>query len=207
VPHDRDVEAFHERAPTYESGWRGKMHLDIISRTADIALAVEPAPTRVLDVGCGTGALLRLLADRLDDGCQELLGIDAATGMIAVAEARAHDTRLGFSTGVAEHLPFPDGHFDLVVSSTSFDHWVDQPAGLRECARVLADDGCLVLTDLFSMWLAPTLAFGRRGRARTKHRATALLRAEGFATVTWHGVYQLIIAAAVATKRPPDPGK
>lgn len=203
MPYDRDVRAFHDRAPDYESGWRGKMHLDIITRTVDIALEVEPAPARVLDIGCGTGALLRLLADRLEGTCEELVGIDAAAGMIEVARGRADDPRLGFSNGSAEHLPYPDGHFDLVVSSTSFDHWSDQAAGLQQCARVLAGDGHLVLTDLFSLWLAPTLALRHRGHARTKRRAAALLRAAGFSTVAWHGVYQLIIAAAVAAKETP----
>jgi len=199
MPLDRDVQPFHDRAPIYESGWRGRMHHDIAERTVDIALAVGGTPRRVLDVGCGTGVLLRLLAGRLAD-CQELVGIDAAAGMIGVAQTLADDPRLGFSTGVAEHLPYPDGHFDLVVTTTSFDHWKDQNAGLRECARVIVPGGHLVLSDLFSLWLAPTLVFGHRGHARTKRRATTLLEAAGFRTVTWHRLFQLIIATAVATK-------
>jgi SAM-dependent methyltransferase len=39
---------------------------------------------------------------------------------------------------LAERLPWPAATFDLVVSTTSFDHWTDQRAGLAECARVLA---------------------------------------------------------------------
>jgi len=102
--------------------------------------------------------------------------------------------------GVAERLPYPEGHFDLVVTSTSFDHWKDQGGGLRECARVIVPGGHLVLSDLFSLWLAPTLIFGHRGHVRTKRRATTLLKRAGFRTVTWHRLYQLIIATAVATK-------
>jgi ubiquinone/menaquinone biosynthesis C-methylase UbiE len=200
VPEERDVQAFHDRAPTYENDWRGKMHLDIVTRTLDLALGVDPTPERVLDVGCGTGVLLRNLAGRMPDGDQELRGIDAAVGMIDVAKARADDPRLGFATGNAEHLPYADGQFDLVVSTTSFDHWEDQGAGLRECHRVLAPNGSLVLTDIFSLWLAPTLLFGRRDRARTKRRAGALLRAAGFRNATWHRLYAVIIGAAVATK-------
>jgi ubiquinone/menaquinone biosynthesis C-methylase UbiE len=57
-----------------------------------------------------------------------------------------------------------------VISTTPFDHRADQRTGLAECARVLAPDGCLVLADLFSVLLLPTLLAGRRGKARTRRR-------------------------------------
>jgi len=141
----------------------------------------------------------RLLADRLPEA-KELVGIDAAAGMIAVAQSTANDPRLSFSHGVAENLPHPDASFDLVVSTTSFDHWEDQGAGLSECARVLAPNGHFVLTDLFSGLLVPTMLFSHRGRTRTKHRAEALLRAAGFRTTEWHSPYSLIIGTVVASK-------
>ena len=197
MPKDRDIEAFHNRAADYERGWRGRMHRDIALCTADIALTLNPAPRRVLDVGCGTGLLLRLLAEHLPESDQ-LVGIDAAEAMIAVGRSMANDPRIRLSQGVAESLPYPDQSFDVVVSTTSFDHWKDQGAGLAECARVLVPNGHLVLTDLFSMWLAPTMLLGHRDRARTKRRAGALLTAAGFGSVTWHTLYRTIIGTAVA---------
>jgi ubiquinone/menaquinone biosynthesis C-methylase UbiE len=112
--------------------------------------------------------------------------------MIAAARARADDPRLRFGTGVAEDLAYPDGAFDLVTVTTSFDHWRDQRAGLAECARVPAPRGRLVLSDLFSLWLTPTLLAGHRGHARTKRRASALLGAGGFRTVAWRSTYAII---------------
>jgi ubiquinone/menaquinone biosynthesis C-methylase UbiE len=199
MPRDRDVQAFHERADTYEGGWRGRMHHDIVARTAELALTAAGAPRRVLDIGCGTGFLLRLLATRLPEA-ESLVGIDAAAGMIAAAKSMAIDPRLYFSEGVVENLPYPDESFDLVVSTTSFDHWLDQGQGLSECARVLASSGHLVLTDLFSPLLAPTLLFGRADRARTKHRAETLLNAAGFRPIAWHRLYGLIIRTVVASR-------
>jgi ubiquinone/menaquinone biosynthesis C-methylase UbiE len=117
----RDVTAFNERAPGYDSGWLGKLHHDIADRVADLALTCAPAPRRILDVGCGTGYLLRQLAARAPDAA-ELAGIDAAPAMIETARAAADDDRLRFSAGVAERLPYPAEAFDLVVSTTSFDH-------------------------------------------------------------------------------------
>jgi SAM-dependent methyltransferase len=199
VTRDRDVQAFDERSVDYESGWRGQMHLDIAARTADLALALEKAPRRVLDVGCGTGVLLRLLAERLPDA-EELAGIDAASGMVAVARSKSSDRRIHLTDGFAEHLPYQDNWFDLVVSTTSFDHWSDQRAGLSECARVLSPSGHFVLTDLFSLWLTPTIVFNHRDRARTKRRAGSLLKDVGFTSVGWSNLYSGIIAAGVASK-------
>jgi ubiquinone/menaquinone biosynthesis C-methylase UbiE len=51
-----------------------------------------------------------------------------------------------------------------VVSTTSFDHWRDQAAGLAECARVVGNGGTLVLAALFSPWPVPTLVGTRRGK-------------------------------------------
>ena len=148
---DRDVAAFGERAQGYDEGWRGRMHHQIADRAADLALTCVPAPRRILDVGCGTGYLLGRLAARAP-GAEVLAGIDAAPAMIEVARAAAaDDDRLRFVAGTAERLPWPAATFDLVVSTTSFDHWADQRAGLAECARVLAP-GCWRLAAALS-WL------------------------------------------------------
>lgn len=116
------------------------MHHGIAGRAAELAVSVSPAPQRILDVGCGTGYLLRLLAGWCPQAT-DLAGIDAAPSMIGTAEQAADDRRLRFTVGAAERLSYPDDAFDLVVSTTSFDHWADQRAGLAECARVLVPGG------------------------------------------------------------------
>jgi len=195
---DRDVAAFGERAQGYDEGWRGRMHHQISDRMADLALACVPAPRRILDVGCGTGYLLGRLAARVPQA-EALAGIDAAPAMIGVARGAATDGRLRFVVGTAERLPWPAASFDLVVSTTSFDHWADQRAGLAECARVLAPGGCLVLADLFSVLLLPTLLVGRRDKARTRRRAAQLVTAAGLRAPQWHRLYSVIIQAVTAT--------
>jgi ubiquinone/menaquinone biosynthesis C-methylase UbiE len=152
----------------------------------------------VLDIGCGTGFLLRLLAERYP-GATALVGVDPAPTMVEIAEATPHDDRLGFVVAVAERLPYPDHAFDLVVSTTSFDHWSDQRTGMAECYRVMKPGGRLVLVDQFSTWLAPTLLFGRRGKARTRRRATRLLADVGFRSPEWHDLYAVIINGVTAT--------
>jgi ubiquinone/menaquinone biosynthesis C-methylase UbiE len=199
VPPHRDLAAYDDRAPEYDSGWRARLHHEISERTADLAVATTASAGRVLDVGCGTGYLLRTLARRYPDA-RQLCGIDAAPQMIATASTFEGDDRLSFTVGVAEKLGYPDGSFDLVVSTTSFDHWTDQQAGLAECARVLRPGGHLVLVDQFSRLLLPTVATSRRGKARTRGRATALLLRAGFRSPQWHRLYAVIINGVTATK-------
>jgi len=109
--------------------------------------------------------------------------------MIEMArDAAAADDRLRFAVGTAGRLPWPAATFDLVVSTTSFDHWgtSDQRAGPAACARVLAPGGCLVLAGLCPALLRPAQLAGRRGKARTRRRATHLLTAAGRHSPHWH---------------------
>jgi ubiquinone/menaquinone biosynthesis C-methylase UbiE len=161
-------------------------------------VSVQAAPLRVLDVGCGTGYLLRLLATEYPQAT-ELAGVDPAPAMIAAAQQATGDRRLHFSIAAAERLLYPDGAFDLIVSTTSFDHWQDQLAGLRECARILSPGGHLVLADVFSPLLRPTLLAGRRAKARTRQRASLLLHTAGFTGLAWHDLYATVIKAVTAT--------
>jgi len=200
VSYQRDVGEFDQRARDYEQGWRGGMHEEIVQRTLGLALSFAPSPTRVLDVGCGTGRLLRELG-RLVSGAEELHGVDPAPSMVEVAAREsAGDPRIHIRQGFAEDLPFDDGTFDLLVTSTSFDHWRDQSGGLRECRRVLEPRGRLVLCDVLSPLLWFTLPFGHRGRARTPARARRLLAAAGFSDIDVHPVYASMIGAATARR-------
>ena len=158
-----------------------------------------PRRTGYWTSAAGPGYLLRRLAARAPDAA-ELVGLDAAAEMVRVAQELTADPRARFLAGTAEHLPAPDGAFDLVVSTTSFDHWADQQAGLRECARVMAPGGRLVLADQFSPLYLPTLVGSRRGKARTRGRATRLLARAGFQPPEWQVLYAVLIGAFTASK-------
>src|SRR5262249_58016672 len=125
---------------------------------------------------------VRELARRLG-GAPQFAGVDAAAAMIEQAQALAGkqlpSARLAFVRGVAERLPFGNGAFDLVASTTSFDHWADQRAGLAECRRVLAPGGVFVLADLCSPWLGPPPVGARPGRGPAPPRATRPVAAGG----------------------------
>jgi ubiquinone/menaquinone biosynthesis C-methylase UbiE len=105
MPRDRDVAAFDERAEGFEEGRLGRLHHEIADRTADLALARVPAPHQVLDVGSGTGYLLRRIGARAPDAA-ELVGVDAAADMIRVAREATTDPRGPLSGG---HRRAPTG--------------------------------------------------------------------------------------------------
>lgn len=104
-----------------------------------VAGAVEAAPgDRALDVACGTGALSRLLAERVMPG-GEVTGLDLAEGMLEVARARGGGS--AYVQGSADALPFEDRRFTVVTCQQGLQFTDDPTAVLREFARVLAPGG------------------------------------------------------------------
>jgi SAM-dependent methyltransferase len=119
------------------------------SVAADVA-AVAPAGGRVLDVGCGPGHLANRLAR--DHGL-EVTGLDLDPAMIERARANAEpavaaECQPTFVVGGVAALPFPEGSFDLVVSTLSMHHWADATAGLAEIGRVLRPGGRALIWDI-----------------------------------------------------------
>lgn len=97
---------------------------------------------RVLDVGCGPGNLTAHIAEVVREN-GSVVGIDPSKERIAIALEKAIPN-LSFYEGKAEDLlRFPSASIDVVFMNSTF-HWVeDQPAALKECARVLKPGGRL----------------------------------------------------------------
>ncbi len=109
------------------------------------------AEDKVLDLGCGTGVLTRMIADRVDPGSGGYaVGIDAASRMIGLARKRRQSENCRFEVAAAEELPFENDSFDAVVSSLFFHHVpLDlKEKALREAWRVLRPGGKLVIADM-----------------------------------------------------------
>lgn len=189
----RDVGLYDRMAGRYEDmriqSVRSTVHrglLDWIDGSAD-----QP-PKRVLDIGCGTGAMLRGIARRFPDA--ELHGIDPAPGMVAEAGHRTPaDLPVTFVRGTAEDLPYDDDHFDLVVSTLCFHHWRSRTEGLSEVGRVLRPGATFALADHFAIgWLRPTFRL-LRGRSRvlsTAELEPAMAQA-GLTVDGWRLLYRL----------------
>lgn len=96
----------------------------------------SPAP-RILDVGCGTGANLKMLAEF---GRAE--GVDISPQAVDFCHERGLDS---VKLGAIEELPYEDDSFDLVTALDVIEHLDDDVAGLQEMKRVLRQDGRLLL--------------------------------------------------------------
>jgi len=149
-----DVERFSRWAPTYDRHYLRRLVFEPVQKTVlELALQEVLHPSAILDVGCGTGRLLGAAADQFPDA--RLEGVDAAEGMIEQAKASAGpSSRINFQQASAEHLPFPDGQFDLAFSTMTFHHWADQRRGVAEIARVMTPAGRWILADFIATgWL------------------------------------------------------
>ena len=142
---------------------------------------------RVLDVGCGTGAVAEALADR---AAAKVWGVEQSAEMLAVARTRV-PSGVGLKQGRAEELPFRDAWFDRVVYSLVI-HLVDRRLALAEAARVLVPDGRVVVATFahehFDRYWAgrffPSLAAVDKARFPTEEALAAELAAAGFGDVT-----------------------
>lgn len=138
---DNLVNEYTAYAPTYDDRWAAYLN-GSLQMTMDVVGDVPAA--RILDVGCGTGLLLEMFADRSDE--PELSGIDRVPAMLDVARQRLGN-RATLREATAKGLPFDDASFDLVVSTNALHYFPDVAGALEEMRRVISTSGHLILTD------------------------------------------------------------
>ena len=111
---------------------------------------------RILDVGCGTGELTRVLAEEAPEAA--VVGVDADTDLLAAARDAATEAQpaarddpegvregnpashdIDYCAGDATRLPFPDDAFDLVVCQALLINLPEPATAVREFARVSSE--------------------------------------------------------------------
>ena len=99
----------------------------------------------VLDVACGTGVVARLAASKVAPG--HVTGLDLNAGMLDVARGISNErASVSWMEGSALDLPFPSGHFDIVLCQLGLQFFPDQPRALREMRRVVRERGRIALS-------------------------------------------------------------
>lgn len=107
--------------------------------------AMLPQGQVVADLGCGTGALLPILAE----SAQLVIGVDREQGMLDVAaERNAPLPNVSLRRGLLDALPIEDGLLQLAICGLVLHHVRELGAVAAEVARVLAPGGCWVILDM-----------------------------------------------------------
>ncbi|OBK23213.1 hypothetical protein A5634_05915 [Mycobacterium asiaticum] len=141
---------------------------------------------RVLEIGCGNGALLRALDD--NGNIDFAVGLDSSEGMLTRARERNRDRgRLRFGKVSGPALDIPDDHVDVVISFLSF-RYLDWDPVMAEIRRVLAPGGRLWVVDMVEQPVRirelPVLA--RSAVAHLRTRRTRPQFATDLAALTQH---------------------
>ena len=105
---------------------------------------MSKASGKILDVACGTGLNIPLFPSGSD-----ITAIDLSSKMLEIARQRATKLNLNLNLAImdAEHLEFPDGYFDTVVSALSTCTFPNPVKALQEIKRVCRPDGLILLLE------------------------------------------------------------
>ncbi|HEX9960748.1 MAG TPA: class I SAM-dependent methyltransferase [Pyrinomonadaceae bacterium] len=121
-----------------------RLILESFLRQIHSAFGAQNSALKILDVGCGTGANLEMLAQFGDAE-----GVDVSDDALDFCRAKGLKTH----KGLAEKLPFADESFDLATALDVVEHLDDDVAGLKEMRRVLKTGGRTLIFVPAFMWL------------------------------------------------------
>lgn len=129
-------------AAQYDAPWRTNLPVDPL---LEERLRTAPAsPFRVLDVGCGTGAWLKVQASAFP--AAEFAGAEPSAAMLAIARGKGINAEL--VQAPAEALPFGAARFDFIITRLAYHHFADKPKAFDEIVRVLKPGGVFVIADM-----------------------------------------------------------
>lgn len=128
--------SFHRQAAEYDT--HAVVQGRVVERLTEMLESEALRPTRLLDVGAGTGRLLTRLLKMYPDAA--VVGADLAFGMCRTASANLAEA-VQLVNADAERLPFADGSFDLVLSTSTFQWLTTLDHAFAEALRVLEPGG------------------------------------------------------------------
>ncbi len=159
-------------------------------------------PQRLLDIGCGTGEIARLLQRILPN--TQIDGVDLSPEMIRQAKNKQLSNAV-FQIGDAEKLPYEADTFDMAVCSQSFHHYPNPSRALLEAYRVLKPGGIFLLCDTYVSndtlrWLENhiVLKLVHTGDVHTygQDELCRLFTEAGFRNVSWNQIRSVIFSCA-----------
>jgi ubiquinone/menaquinone biosynthesis C-methylase UbiE len=175
---DKDVHRFGRWAKTYNESFLQSILFKPIQRKVLSRIErYSPSTDSILDIGCGTGMLLRSAQDRFPTS--KLYGVDASAEMIESSESLSQG--IIFAHGTAESLPFSDTSFSVATTTMSFHHWSDQETALKCIHAKLKPSGIFILADaLAAGFMKPFFASADHGRFNSPAQLSEMFLAAGF---------------------------
>lgn len=135
-------EFFNKNAKGYSKSREGAFTMPMYPEM--ITRVLSKKPKKVLDLGCGSGILLKQLNDTNNN--IELFGLDIADEMIKIADESLKGCA-ELKVGDCEKIPWDSDTFDVVFCNASFHHYPNPNKALLEVNRVLKSNGTLIIGD------------------------------------------------------------
>jgi ubiquinone/menaquinone biosynthesis C-methylase UbiE len=165
------IAQFTRQAEPFSTLHTTRIDAEIIALIRD-AVRVGPG-SRVLDVACGPG----LVALALAESARHVTGLDLTPAMLDKArelQQKRGLANLSWDLGRADHLPYPDGSFDAVVTRFSFHHLTEPATALAEMVRVCRPGGRLVVCDVYTTTPEQAAEYDRLEQLRDPSHVRAL---------------------------------
>ena len=171
VPPKELWEGYGDTDEEYLNG--GRRHVSKMLDTLKNAGASPAAFTKVLDLGCAAGRMLRFYPNQSDSS--ELWGVDVNAESIAWCQQHLGPPFRFATTTTFPHLPFEDNYFDFIYAGSVFSHISDlADAWLLECRRVIRKGGYAYITILDRTSI--DVLFSAHRESKWHHLADAIRR-------------------------------
>lgn len=168
--------SFRWLTPLYDAIFEGPLSIARMRRGL-LAQMGDLKDKKILDVGSGTGTMSVMIKQAFPSA--QVMGLDGDPQILEIArsKARNHGLEIQFDQGMSFNLPYPDGSFDVVLTSMMLHHLTrdDKQNTAREMYRVIRPGGQLFGAD----FAAPRSPFGRALRPLTRRFERAAENVDG----------------------------
>jgi len=181
--------AFNQQAATYDEDIKGQHARNLYPVLLKELTGLDF--NTVLDLGCGTGAVMQAIFELFPD--KRVYGIDISENMLQKAKEKLKD-KATLTLGDSEHLPYANEMFDVVYCNDSFHHYPAPEKVIAEVYRVLKPTGSFIISDCWQpffgrIFMNAFMRFSNEGDVKmySKHEICSLLDLH-FQNIIWQKV-------------------
>lgn len=140
----KTIDQFDKWADGYEKGLWGHYFLKSGIYICDLLKQFLPHNADLLDIGCGTGTLVGMIAEYFNGN---IIGIDISPEMIKCATEKNKNKKVSFINADVENLSLQFQQFDAIICMNSFHHYSDHKCVVSKISYHLKDGGVFILLD------------------------------------------------------------